>query len=555
MSPLRGKRSLSRFLPTLITPFAMSPVMAQTNWTGTNSSDPTDAGNWSAGVPVPADDGTNTTMFVTDTSVNQPTIASDISSDWDIVVGNDSGFTSVLNQTAGTLATGNNNWMFVGQNGGAGTYNLNGSGNLSAGKLHISSWGGGGGTGEVNVNTSGTLTTYSDAAFSNATLSNPSIMVGENNGNGTLNLLNGTIDASSKVTFGASGNSTGNLNISGGNFDIETELWLGHFGGGNAIQNGGSISTGGWFVLGRNSGSNGNFTLNEGTVNAATGNGHATVGAIGTAQGSLTINGGTFNTGTPGSHAADLIIGESGTGSLTMTGGNANISGGLRIAAAGGSTGTVNLDGGVLAITDGTIETGGTGTLNFNGGTLSLTDTGGALSKIGTGNLTVTGTAGGTSGAISSFTVAAGGLYLADNLETTSLTIAADAILGAADSAAEISGNLHFDSGGLLDLTNGILTLASGSSLTFGGFSLSDILGDDPLTAMAGTYTLIEGDFLLDSTNLENFGEENAFLREDGMKVWFHEGSLGYTVAPIPEPSTLLLGGMSLLALLGWRKR
>jgi hypothetical protein len=104
---------------------------------------------------------------------------------------------------------------------------------------------------------------------------------------------------------------------------------------------------------------------------------------IGTSTGgSLTVNGGTWL-------AKAVALGSltNGNGTLTINGGNVTLSDQLRIAAAGSSTGAVNITGGQLTVTNGAINVGlaGPGQLNLSGGTVlaqQLLATNGAKSDI-----------------------------------------------------------------------------------------------------------------------------------------------------------------------------
>jgi hypothetical protein len=68
-----------------------------------------------------------------------------------------------------------------------------------------------------------------------------------------------------------------------------------------------------------------------------------------------------------------------------------------------------------------------------------------------------------------------------------------------------------------------------------------------------GTYTLINGLADIDITNLNNFGEGNAFDLGEGKSAYFTEGSLQVNV--VPEPSTYALLALSGLALAGYAAR
>ncbi|RYD33180.1 MAG: hypothetical protein EOP87_11485, partial [Verrucomicrobiaceae bacterium] len=131
-------------------------ALADTTWTGATNQDWNTATNWDNGLPLDA--ANNGAAIINTATGNFPVISSGTSvTDFDVIVGNGAGTAGRLDHTSGTITTGAGNWMFVGLNGGSGTYNISGDANLNAGALNISAWGGGGGTGVVNVNTSGTI--------------------------------------------------------------------------------------------------------------------------------------------------------------------------------------------------------------------------------------------------------------------------------------------------------------------------------------------------------------------------------------------------------------
>ena len=72
-------------------------------------------------------------------------------------------------------------------------------------------------------------------------------------------------------------------------------------------------------------------------------------------------------------------------------------------------------------------------------------------------------------------------------------------------------------------------------------------------TAATGIYTMIAGDFTLDTTNISHFGLGNALDLGGGKFGYFQEGS--FDVVIIPEPGAALLGGLGVIALLRRRRR
>jgi hypothetical protein len=183
----------------------------------------------------------------------------------DIVVGRGTGVTARLDQTAGTAGTGNGNWIFVGQDGANGTFNIantagsgggagsftpyaQGTGSYTAGRLNIGAWSAPGSTGTVNINTSGTVNANNGFGGNG----DRSIDIGENGSTGTLNLDSGTVNATSAIWLGTGTNSTGTIKMSGGTINAGGTVRFGAGGGtGNAQITGGAFTqTGGEFWVG-----------------------------------------------------------------------------------------------------------------------------------------------------------------------------------------------------------------------------------------------------------------------------------------------------------------
>ena len=140
----------------------------------------------------------------------------------------------------------------------------------------------------------------------------------------------------------------GIYNLSAGTFNTGRNFQIGAFGVGVFNQTGGTVTvTGGFPDIGRFAGGNGLLTINNGTFTNT-------------------------NTGT------SLIVGEDGSGTLTMSGGGivslATTTGGgvtgLRLGHTATGTGIANLNTGGVLLTTGVSKGAGTGILNLNGGTL-----------------------------------------------------------------------------------------------------------------------------------------------------------------------------------------
>jgi autotransporter-associated beta strand protein len=247
------------------------------------------------------------------------------------------------------------------------------------------------------------------------------------------------------------------------------------------------------------------------------------------------------------------------SGSTTITSGVVVVTNGGRL---GATTSAVVVSGGTLdlgtqtrtnaslvmsggVITNGTIEAG---SYSLSGGTVAAALAGsGGLTKTGAGTMTLT-TANSYQGATS---INEGALRINGDMSLTTglYTVAANAAIGG---SGTIGGSLSFlsDAKFIFSLTE-TLTV-NGSSVTFDNFGIDDLVGLNSGVAL-GTYTLINGLADIDITNLNNFGEGNAFDLGEGKSAYFTEGSLQVNV--VPEPSTYALLALSGLALAGYAAR
>ena len=385
---LRSNASVRAAVASLAIAGLAGPTLADSTWTGSTNQVWDNAANWSNGFPGTAP----TTNAVVNTATgNYPIISATPSgTPVDIFIGNVLGSPGRLDQTAGTAATGNGNWFFVGSRGGTGTFNLantavtgtgisgfgQGSGSLTVGRFWVAGADfNDNGNGVVNINTTGTLT---------ATDGDGSVVVGEaysgspgaGFANGTVNFESGTILSNQQTFIGRSG--TGTWNQSGGTFSSVGYVavgreFAGKFGDAN-VPGTGTLA------------GNGVINLTGGTFNSSSGYGFTSIGGGTDSTGALNISGtGVYDASfvTPEATAnGGVVVGEGWQGpttsvtqaSLTVSG-----SGELRLGAnaiqiglTAQGNGTVNLNGGTIS-TARIYKGAGTATFNFNGGTLKPT--------------------------------------------------------------------------------------------------------------------------------------------------------------------------------------
>jgi hypothetical protein len=125
------------------------------------------------------------------------------------------------------------------------------------------------------------------------------------------------------------------------------------------------------------------------------------------------------------------------------------------------------------------------------------------------------------------------------------LTVGASNILGG---NGTIGGNLSLLSGAKIQFSTLNTITVNGSSVTFGGFAVSDLIGLNSSTPN-GVYTILGGVAVVNSNNLLNLGAANSFDLGGGKSAYFTINSLELNV--VPEPSTYALLALSALGLAG----
>lgn len=134
--------------------------------------------------------------------------------------------------------------------------------------------------------------------------------------------------------------------------------------------------------------------------------------------------------------------------------------------------------------------------------------------------------------------VSSGRLLVDGSLASGSaVTVSSGAALGGDGS---IAGSLNFASGAGF-LFNPLTTLTVSGSVTFGGFSVLDLIGLDSNT-VAGSYMLLDGTGSnISTTNVSNIGSFNSLDLGSGKNAYFDFTNGDLSLIVIPEPSTYAL--------------
>lgn len=197
------------------------------------------------------------------------------------------------------------------------------------------------------------------------------MQVGRSGGSGLMNMTGGTVTKTGDGNFIVGDNATGVLNQSAGTISVNNEAWVGQGGSGVGTYNlsgTGILNVNSWIAIGR-AGGNGTLSMTGGAINK-TGGGvfiigdNSTFSATQTA-GAITANELWVANGSSSSGNYDL----SGTGSVTVNG---------YVVIGRDGQGTMNMSGGTLTKTGDAgshliIASGGTGFLNQTGGDIVST--------------------------------------------------------------------------------------------------------------------------------------------------------------------------------------
>jgi hypothetical protein len=396
----------------------------------------------------------------------------------DLSLGVNSGSSGTYTLAGGTLnVTGN----FV---NGAGTSTLT----IDGGTLNVS-----GSSIDVDIFVVGSSSNGSYTLGSGKTLTAVGEVIGDH-GTGSFTQSGGTHTVSNALYLGGSTGGNGTYTLSStGSLTVDHE-YVGLVGTGSFTQSGGTHTVSNSLYLGVVGGSSGTYTLSGGTLNVT---GNIVNGA---GNGSFNLDGGTLNVtgssidvdifrvgnaaGSNGSYtlgsgktltAVGEVIGSSGTGSFTQSGGTHTVSSSLVLGNNSTGKGSYALSGtGSLTANTETIGSSGTGSFTQSGGThtvggLYLGDS--FFTGTGTGSYSLSGTG----------SLSAANEIIGNNFGTGTFT--------QSGGTHTVSNNLYLGTGGLFATGSGSYDLSGNGSLTAGteyiGYS-----GIGNFTQSGGTHTV-----------------------------------------------------------------
>jgi autotransporter-associated beta strand protein/T5SS/PEP-CTERM-associated repeat protein len=377
-------------------------------WTGASSPDWNNGANWSLGGVPDAAFGDN--AVVSTNSPNIATIAADITFTPNDIIVTGGGR---IDHQAGVAGTFGGAWMFVGQNSTPSVYNLadtstpgtgitgyaQGTGTLNpSGNLQVASWGADR-SGTININTSGSVNIGGGLYIANDIgcvgvmnletgaivvshgpgFATDNIQIGNNGGNGTLNISGGSLNAARNFRVGNEGG-TGTINITGGLLTIAgtDDMFIGRDRGTGVVnQSGGVVEFNHNTFIGNGNNqavaTSGSYNLTAGELNVRR---EFVIGREG-GTGALNMTGGTI---TKTGDEKFLVGHNNGTGTVVQSGGTITANNELYIGNENASaSGTYTLSGtGALTISNEVVvgRESGTGVLNINGGTFNTAGNG-----------------------------------------------------------------------------------------------------------------------------------------------------------------------------------
>lgn len=402
--------------------------------------------------------------------------------------------------TINTAAANTLGFLSLGANGGTGSGELRISqGSLVTGSVQLGHDAGTTGFGRL-VLSGGAFTSTGATVLGEQGTGNNSIAVsggtltlgGETylgaNGAGALSLSGSGSVVAGRINVGNGANSTGSITITDGTLNASDTMYVGLRGLGTYTQSGGTANISRMQVGQENDGPSGGPAgdgKGKGTVNVSGGTLNVAnpivLGEVSREDNQLNVTGGTVST-------AEVYAGANGRGSVTVsTGGTLNVVGQLHIGASGTGIGSLTVNGGNLNMTGpgGWILVGqnGQGTFNFSSGAIDTKIISVGQDPTSTGTATQTG---GTLRSQRTFIVGetstAGGTY---NLSAGSIDV------GTAGTGDDLDGLGIFigsyNGKGTVNITGGSLSSRTGATIGYGEGGPSE----GTLNISAGTFSTI----------------------------------------------------------------
>lgn len=386
----------------------LQPSCFAQNWVGGTSQDWNTLSNWSS--------GSNTGNVVVNVATgNFPIVSANTPNVNDISVGsvNSSSFGRLDHRAGARTGTG---WMFLGINGGTGTYNLadtstagagltgfmQGSGSFSTGaRLYV---GRTGGSGTLNIHTTGSMTTglfivgtgsSGQVNIESGSVTTFEVFIGGNEnasnlpafgGTGSISMSGGTLTATNRSFIGDGAASTGTMTMTGGTWNQNHTgvLFIGLRDGNGSLAMSGTSVLNDQSVVDTSTSSTNKGNVHIGLTGTGSSSGSwslsdsavARVRYLGVAEAANTTGMLTVNDSASLTLSNQLTIGQRGAGTASLNGGTITLNGDhAYIGGFAGANGSLQVNGGTLksavaGVMRVHVAYGGTGSLTVNGGSL-----------------------------------------------------------------------------------------------------------------------------------------------------------------------------------------
>jgi fibronectin-binding autotransporter adhesin len=454
--------------------------------------------------------------------------------------------------TAGNWSAGVPNGNFTATFNTAGAKSVNVSSAVSVSAISL-----GNATQNAAVEISGSLITF-DTSSSNNLLTNntagQSLTINNN-----IHLVNGQ---TGYLNMNIPGSSTQGFVVLNGSLSSDASRSLRKVGAGTLTLNGNNSGVQTQTVSGWE---NTSFLHENGTVvaghNNALGSGRFLLRASGTSNINLDVkNGLTIANG--------LVFDHQGTGvsrirtdrGATATFSTNSIAGASPITISNNGTGTagaiatIRFTGNALAVTNTVDVANAIDRLEFANATGTQAWSGaisgaGGLIKSGAGSTTLSG-----NNSYAGTTQINAGTLLINGVHSGAgaVTVAENAALGG---IGTIASAVTFDAGADFVFNTSGPLIFNGSTVSFGGFGVENIVGLSSLTSLS-SYVLMSGTSTFDFANVSNIGAANAFDLGNNIEAYFTTTANSLSLTVIPEPSAFAaIAGLGVLGLAATRRR